>query len=163
MDYEEYQFIRADIGTLENLLERMPEDHEIERISLEGRLKKQRAKLEGVTPPPRPIEFTVFLKGAGPPGSTGMRVDAFNAIIRAAGIAADGEERLLINRVKGDHIVFRLKDEETRAEVARTLDSLELDSAQASPRAQQVRETLAAAGTGCRLILDGWEARAGQQ
>ena len=52
----------------------MPEDHEVERIGLEYRLRKARERLQGVSIPPRPK--TVDLAFQGTPVVDGVGIDA---------------------------------------------------------------------------------------
>ena len=64
MTYNEYMSYASEIGTLEHILEGMPEDMRIERIGLQSRLNRVRNRLEGVPVPPRPRQFAATFGGA---------------------------------------------------------------------------------------------------
>ncbi len=94
MRYDEYKFIKADINTLENMLEKMPEDRVVERIGFESRLKKMQAKLEGFTPSEPPMlcyAQVPFQPGQEEPG---IMPETISAIIGAASLAAGGSIRV---------------------------------------------------------------------
>ena len=55
MDYNEYIFTASEITELEALLDEIPEECVIDRISLESRLRKARKRIAGIAPPPTPV------------------------------------------------------------------------------------------------------------
>ena len=55
MDYNEYIFTASEITELEALLDEIPEEYVIDRISLESRLRKARKRIAGIAPPPAPV------------------------------------------------------------------------------------------------------------
>ena len=61
MNYNEYAFIASEITQLEHMLGKMPEDHKVQRIGLEHRLKRANEKLHGVQRPPMPRTTLVSL------------------------------------------------------------------------------------------------------
>ena len=64
MTYEEYMGYASQIGTLEHLLETLPEDRTIERMGFESRLRRIENRLRGVPVPPQPKKLAVsFTEG----------------------------------------------------------------------------------------------------
>ena len=64
MTYDEYNWNASQIGTLQYLLEGLPEERAIERIGLQSRLNRIRERLDGVSVPPRPKKLAVSFHGA---------------------------------------------------------------------------------------------------
>ena len=54
MKYEEYVSLASEIAQLEDLLTDLPKDMVIERMGLESRLERFRARIEGVRRPSAP-------------------------------------------------------------------------------------------------------------
>ena len=63
MTYEEYVEIASEIPTLERILRDLPDYRDVERMGMEVRLRRARAKLEGVPVPPRPNTIHVSFQG----------------------------------------------------------------------------------------------------
>ena len=63
MKYKEYAFVTSVIAQLENLLDRMSPDMVVERMGVENRLKKARAKIAGIELPSPPKEAHITFKG----------------------------------------------------------------------------------------------------
>lgn len=66
MKFEEYVFTAAEINQLEEMLSRFPEDEElvVERMGLESRLKRAKARIAGVERPPAPKKASLVFRGA---------------------------------------------------------------------------------------------------
>ena len=63
MRFREYAFTNSEIAQLENLLDRMPPSMVVERMGVENRLRKARARIAGVEPPAPPKEAYITFKG----------------------------------------------------------------------------------------------------
>ena len=74
MSYDEYVEIASEIPTLERLVKDLPNYREVERMGMEVRIRRARAKLEGVPVPPRPN--TTHLSFQGEPVVAGRGIDA---------------------------------------------------------------------------------------
>lgn len=66
MKFEEYVLTAGEINQLEGMLSRFPEDEElvVERMGLETRLKKAKARIAGVERPPAPKKASIVFRGA---------------------------------------------------------------------------------------------------
>ena len=79
--YAEYMYDASQIGTLEHLLQGIPDSRAIERIGLQSRLDRIRKRLDGVPVPPRPKQLYVSFNGQPVVGSYGINANfAGNAI-----------------------------------------------------------------------------------
>ena len=63
MKYKEYMSVVSEIAQLEGLLAGLPEDMVIERMGLESRLEKVRARIEGVRRPSAPKRAYITFRG----------------------------------------------------------------------------------------------------
>ena len=72
MTYDEYMSDSSEIGTLEHLLQGIPDERAVERIGLQSRLNRIRRRLEGVPVPPRPKKLSVSFDGRPVFGSYGV-------------------------------------------------------------------------------------------
>ena len=134
MRYEEYIFIRSDINTLRGLLDRMPEDRDVERIGLESRLRKQEAKLEGVTPPEPPRLLHITMPTISASGEPCVRPDDLLAISEAATMTAG--DALLLREIKGNHITLEAPSQEAHRLLAEAI----LEIGQGTPNSRRLRE-----------------------
>ena len=73
MNYEEYVEISSEIPTLERILRDLPDYRDVERMGVEVRLRRARAKLEGVRVPPGPN--TIHISFQGEPVVDGAGID----------------------------------------------------------------------------------------
>ena len=73
MNYEEYVEISSEIPTLERILRDLPDYRDVERMGVEVRLRRARAKLEGVRVPPGP--YTIHISFQGEPVVDGAGID----------------------------------------------------------------------------------------
>ena len=64
--FEDYVFYASDINRLEEMLSRFSEDEElvVERMGLESRLKRAKARIAGVERPPAPKKASIVFHGA---------------------------------------------------------------------------------------------------
>lgn len=107
MNYKEYSYIKSDENEVLNILEGIPEEDWISRMSFEGRLASIRAKLEGVEPPEPPKKAVLTFRGEPVRGSEAMNADFagkitnyFNDVV--VSIAASLENRLgYMGRISG--------------------------------------------------------------
>ena len=155
MRYSEYCSTASEITRLEHLLSIMPEEREVERIGLESRLKKARKRLEGVTPPRKPIEFTIKLHGLAQRDRSGLPPGSVMRAIRAGILATNGEEDLRIVQIGDDDVAFEMKGEETRDRIAAVMDALEDPGKAPTGAALEIREILEAEAAGYGLWLEG--------
>ena len=98
MNYNEYISTKSQIAQLENLLERMPQERAVERMGLENRLKKIRARITGIASPARPREAYISFKGKPVSDNVGIALDfggkaiaLFSDIVTAAAAGLSGE------------------------------------------------------------------------
>ena len=98
MRQDEYDSYASEIGTLQRLLEGVTDDREIERRSLEARLRRVREKIRDVTVAPRPKKVAVTFTGKPVHDNYGIEanfgataVSMFSDTIRIATAAMTGE------------------------------------------------------------------------
>ena len=72
MKHEEYVFTSSEIAQLEDLLDRLPQDMDVERIGLESQLKKARTRIDGVEPPAQPKWARITFRGEPVLDSSGI-------------------------------------------------------------------------------------------
>ena len=75
MKYEEYVFTSSEITQLEDLLDRLPQDMDVERMGLESQLKKARERIAGVEPPAPPKRARITFQGRPIWDSSGIKAD----------------------------------------------------------------------------------------
>ena len=75
MTIKEYEFYASEIPALEKMLAETPEEDVIDRMSLEARLKKVRASIEGIDPAMLPKTARLTFRGAPVFGSHGVAAD----------------------------------------------------------------------------------------
>ena len=98
MKYEEYMSVVSEIAQLEGLLAGLPEDMVIERMGLESRLERVRARIEGVRRPSAPKKAYVTFRGKPVRDSSGIAagfgakaLSAFSDAVKTAAAGASGE------------------------------------------------------------------------
>ena len=98
MKYEEYMSVVSEIAQLEDLLLGLPEDMVIERMGLESRLERIRARIEGVRRPSAPKKAYVTFRGKPVRDNSGIAagfgaeaLSAFSDAVMMAAAGASGE------------------------------------------------------------------------
>lgn len=98
MKYEEYMSVASEIAQLEDLLAGLPEDMVIERMGLESRLERFRARIEGVRRPSAPKKAYITFRGKPVRDSSGIAagfgakaLSAFSDAVMMATMSASGE------------------------------------------------------------------------
>ena len=98
MKYEEYMSVASEIAQLEDLLAGLPEDMVIERMGLESRLERFRARIEGVPRPSAPKKVYITFRGKPVRDSSGIAagfgakaLSAFSDAVMMAAMGASGE------------------------------------------------------------------------
>ena len=75
MKYEEYVSTSSEITQLEDLLERLPQDMDVERMGLQSQLKRAKERIAGVEPPAPPKPARITFQGRPILDSSGIEAD----------------------------------------------------------------------------------------